>query len=160
MKTGKGKKQRLKVFWLGGLMFTGITAFSGCGDKQKTVRSAELWLGGDVQLSENSKDVFAALTKELHGVPGIVNLEGPIVEQTKNTPKNKRGALKLFNAPSALSELQKARVRVAGIANNHMMDYGVEGLESTVRFVKMWCGRVVSAAEATELYFSCRIRLP
>lgn len=137
MKTGKIKHNKnLTAVCLSGLMFTAITALSGCGEKQQALRSVELWLGGDVQLSENSEGVFTALTEELDSIPGIVNLEGPVVEQTKNTPKNKHGSLKLFNAPSALLELQKARVRVAGIANNHIMDYGAEGLESTVRFVK------------------------
>lgn len=63
----------------------------------------------------------------LQGAPGIVNLEGPVVERL---PQDK---LRLWNAPSSLAELSALNIKVAGIANNHSADAGSPGAEQTAQ---------------------------
>lgn len=91
----------------------------------------ELWLGGDVNLGVGGRGVLAPLAPLTRRAVGIVNLEGPV------TPRAPSGeGLKLFNAPSALGELKALGVEVAGIANNHAGDAGLEGASATARALR------------------------
>jgi hypothetical protein len=80
----------------------------------------ELWIGGDVELGDGHAR-FEGLDRVLDGAAGMVNLEGPV---------GSRGGL-VWNAPQGLASLRAAGVRVAGIANNHALDRGAEGLAAT-----------------------------
>lgn len=58
----------------------------------------------------------------------VANLETPIT--TRGTPEDKTYAYR--SSPLALPELKKAGVDLVNLANNHSMDYGVEGLLDTL----------------------------
>ncbi len=63
----------------------------------------------------------------VQGAAGIVNLEGPVAQ---NSPSRK---FRLWNAPSALAKLSAINVRVAGIANNHSDDFGRDGPQQSAK---------------------------
>ena len=86
-----------------------------------------MWLGGDVNLGEGGKGQLQAISGMVQGAPGIVNLEGPVAQ---GLPSAK---FRLWNAPSALTELSAINVRVAGIANNHAEDFGRDGPRQTAK---------------------------
>ena len=62
----------------------------------------------------------------------FVNLENPIIE---NCPRTATG-LKLCADPKLIEGLKLAGVDVVTLANNHAGDYGKEGIEKTVEFLK------------------------
>lgn len=62
----------------------------------------------------------------------IVNLEAPFV--TKSSPSDKYGPA-LSITEKSLKLLKLGRVNVCTLANNHIMDHGVEGLNQTVKLL-------------------------
>jgi len=101
-----------------------IASLTAC--QRQPEKSAELWLGGDVNLGDGGKEQLEAITGMVQGAVGIVNLEGPVSERLSS-----KGQLRLWNSPSALKELSAVKVKVAGIANNHAKDAGAAGPERT-----------------------------
>jgi poly-gamma-glutamate synthesis protein (capsule biosynthesis protein) len=85
--------------------------------------SLALWFGGDVNLGKNAGAVLAPVTSTLKGA-GVVNLEGPMGEGESSEKK-------LMNDPGAPKALFAAGVRVVGVANNHALDLGPEGVRRT-----------------------------
>jgi poly-gamma-glutamate synthesis protein (capsule biosynthesis protein) len=97
-----------------------------------TEGAPELWLAGDVHLGPGGEeDVLAPLAPLLAGASGVVNLEGPVSERPSSEPTKPGGKARLFQHPSALAQLQRAGVRVAGIANAHARDDGTAGVRRT-----------------------------
>ena len=63
----------------------------------------------------------------------IVNMEGPFTESVKGIDKSGpclKASVKAFQG------VQELHINVASLANNHIMDYGEEGLESTLKILK------------------------
>lgn len=60
----------------------------------------------------------------------IVNFEAPIYTN-HSQPSSKSGPC-LFQAPDAPKLLEKHHFNIISLANNHIMDYGVEALENTI----------------------------
>ena len=95
-------------------------------------KSAELWLGGDVNLGDGGRGQLQGISGIVQGASGIVNLEGPVTQRSQLvTPK-----LRLWNAPRALDELLALHVQVAGIANNHSGDAGKSGPKKSAERLK------------------------
>jgi poly-gamma-glutamate synthesis protein (capsule biosynthesis protein) len=97
-----------------------------------------LWIGGDVFLGAGGHGALASIPAIVGGVPGVVNLEGPVGEPGDRRDRDGPGepgrpTLLLTQAPAALAELRAAGVVVAGIANNHMRDAGPGGGAATAR---------------------------
>lgn len=88
-------------------------------------RSAELWLGGDVNLGDGGRGQLQGISGIVQGAAGIVNLEGPVAERAEL----RSGLLRLWNAPKVLAEISALNVKVGGIANNHADDAGEKGPE-------------------------------
>ena len=111
-------------------MLTAITAvlisFPAC--RQARPKSAELWLGGDVNLGDGGKGQLQNIAGLVQGAAGIVNLEGPASEKLQT-----KDQLRLWNVPSALAELVAVQVKVAGIANNHASDAGASATQQTAK---------------------------
>ncbi|HEY6968701.1 MAG TPA: CapA family protein [Candidatus Angelobacter sp.] len=103
-----------------------LASFPAC--RQPRRQSAELWLGGDVNLGDGGKGQLQNITGMVQGASGIVNLEGPVSERLETTDR-----LRLWNTPTALAELSAAQVKVAGIANNHAVDASASGPEQTAK---------------------------
>lgn len=92
-------------------------------------QSAELWLGGDVNLGDGGRGQLQGIAGIVQGAVGIVNLEGPVAQHLPRRP----ATLRLWNAPLALAEISALNVKVAGIANNHSGDAGAAGPERSAR---------------------------
>lgn len=60
----------------------------------------------------------------------IVNLEGPI---TNSCIQKEKIGINLKNPIFLARELRRIGVTIAGISNNHIMDFGVSGLEDTIK---------------------------
>lgn len=115
--------------WLAGVL--GLSA-AGCREGAPAVQVAgvaSLFVGGDVHLGQARRaPIFEPeLAQRLAGRQGVVNLEGPIGP----APAEVAGALRLANAPEALSSLREASIAVAGVANNHALDRGELGVSET-----------------------------
>ena len=89
----------------------------------------KLWLGGDVHIGTELTRLTEGVA--LEGAMGIVNLEGPIAPGL-SAEINSAG-VRLRNAVGTPGILRAAGVGVVGLANNHRLDDGIAGLESTRR---------------------------
>ncbi len=78
-----------------------------------------------MNLGDGGNGQLKAISGMVQGTAGIVNLEGPV---TQNSSSRK---FRLWNAPASLAELSANNVRVAGIANNHATDFGPNGARQT-----------------------------
>lgn len=67
-----------------------------------------------------------------NGYSVILNLEGPLVKN--NLPIKKRGS-NLYQSDITIEILKKLNVVGVCLANNHIMDYGVEGLKKTIEIL-------------------------
>lgn len=63
----------------------------------------------------------------------VANLESPV---TLNDNKLSKNSVCLKANPAELSVIKKAGIDAMAIANNHILDYGVSGLEDTVRYLQ------------------------
>lgn len=102
------------------IAIAGALAFSSL---RLGAQSAELWLGGDVNLGDGGHEQLQGIAGMVQGAAGIVNLEGPVAQHLPPRP----ATLQLWNAPQALAEISALNVKVAGIANNHSGDAGAAG---------------------------------
>lgn len=97
-----------------------IAGALACRSPRNNEKSADLWLGGDVNLGDGGRAQLQGIAPIVQGAIGIVNLEGPVAQRSDL----RQGTLGLWNAPQALVELAALNVKVAGIANNHAQDAG------------------------------------
>ena len=80
-----------------------------------------------------SKDVLGFLDSADHVV---ANIEGPVIAQPENTVK--AGAAQLLHSisPDAVRMLKNCGIDIWNINNNHIMDAGAAGLESTLNIAR------------------------
>jgi poly-gamma-glutamate capsule biosynthesis protein CapA/YwtB (metallophosphatase superfamily) len=82
-------------------------------------------------LGDGGQGQLQGIARIVQGAAGIVNLEGPVaVRPAISKPPS---ILILWNTPAALRELLPLNVRVAGLANNHAGDAGLNGRQNTER---------------------------
>ena len=83
----------------------------------------------------------------------ICNLETPLCN--KKTPINKCGA-NHFTPTTAINSIKKLRINLCAMANNHIMDQGINGLISTIDTLKKneinYCGVGDSIEDAEKIY--------
>lgn len=95
----------------------------------------KILIGGDVYCFSSKKDIPKVLLSDklLKKIKTtdyfIVNLEGPI---TNSNNKNEKIGIHLKNPIKLAEALKRIKVNVVGIANNHIMDFGLEGLKETI----------------------------
>ena len=83
-----------------------------------------------LSLNQEHEKIFGGFTKYTSEADlSIVNLECPLTE--KNTPDIKFGPV-LKAHPDTIKSLKFAGFDLATLANNHIMDHGKEGLNSTI----------------------------
>jgi len=93
---------------------------------------------GDISFRGNredhpSVDIFRQVTSILKsGDVVIANLESPLVDNS--TPV--QGKCTLRGTVGWAKIIKEAGIQFVSLANNHMMDYGVEGLKSTIKACK------------------------
>lgn len=80
-----------------------------------------------------SKDILEFLKSANHVA---ANIEGPVIGQQENTVKS--GAAQLLHSisPDAVPMLKKCGIDIWSINNNHIMDAGSKGIESTLAVAK------------------------
>jgi len=64
----------------------------------------------------------------------FANLESPVTDQNGETQSPKSNVI-FCAPPGAASSLRRAGVTVVATANNHAFDYGLKGLQETIRFL-------------------------
>ena len=109
----------------------------------------DTFLGGEFSRGQEvSGDTFMSeeLRERLLGADAVIcNLEAPITDSTSpiQIPGKHR-----FRAPAkAISALEWSGIGVATLANNHMMDFGVQGLKDTLRALDSIGVRYTGAGE-------------
>lgn len=116
-------------------------------------------IGGDVifegvmrrRLEENPETAMGPISTPLTTADvAMVNLETPVTDRGTRAP----GGGYRFRVPApAFTALSSAGIDVASLANNHGMDYGVEGLEDTLANADDAGVRVMGAGlDAEEAY--------
>ncbi len=102
--------------------------------------SIQIFIGGDFcpigrnekSIKENKFDSILGGMKDFlsHTDLCILNLEAPLTTSTNNIPKS---GPNIKADPKAIHLLQYASVNLVTLANNHIMDYGKEGLSDTLK---------------------------
>src|SRR5436190_13126511 len=95
------------------------------GDLCPTKRDADYFCEG------NARGLFNDLLEEFEAADlAVVNLECPLIE--RQSPIIKTGPV--LGAPrDAIHGIVSSHIRCVGLANNHTLDHGAAGLESTLR---------------------------
>jgi hypothetical protein len=101
-----------------------------------------------------SMDVFSRLTNILTDADiTIGNLENPLLECGEPVP----GKCALRGATGWASVLKESGINALSLANNHMLDYGAEGIASTIKALKdaklPYAGAGMNALEASAPVF-------
>lgn len=98
------------------------------GDIKPTKRDLSYFVEGD------EHKIWGDLIPEFRNADfTIANLETPLIN--KETPIEKSGAV--FGSPKeALNAIKKANISFLNLANNHILDHGIEGLNTTIRALK------------------------
>lgn len=82
----------------------------------------------NIRIGENLKDCLDKFNYN------IVNFEAPI-KQKKNIPEPKSGP-NICQSADNQSWLSQNNFQILAMANNHIMDYGTQGLENTLSCLK------------------------
>jgi poly-gamma-glutamate synthesis protein (capsule biosynthesis protein) len=67
-----------------------------------------------------------------HNIPFVINLEAPIVEHGQPIP----GKINLKSSRQALESLFSPQPVAVSLANNHILDYGNEGFDQTLKILQ------------------------
>jgi len=83
----------------------------------------------------------------------FANLECPVTDQKGETQSPKSNVI-FCAPPGAAATLRRAGVTVVSTANNHAFDYGLKGLQETIKFLRQdsirFTGTVMNAGEEFE----------
>jgi poly-gamma-glutamate capsule biosynthesis protein CapA/YwtB (metallophosphatase superfamily) len=125
-----------------------------------SVMSVKLLALGDVNLGRTvGQEILKGKTDfPFEKFPGVLaraevifaNLECPVTDQNGETQSPKSNVI-FCAPPNAGVTLRRAGVTVVSTANNHAFDYGVKGLQETIRFLRTdsirFTGTVLNAGE-------------
>ena len=93
--------------------------------------------GGDICLSDKVYNFSDGIMKLFNNSDySILNLEGPIIKNEKSYKEYPKAGPNIFQKRNILAELKKLKVSYVGGANNHLIDYGKDGIESTIKILK------------------------
>ena len=80
----------------------------------------------------------------------ITNMESVIDDKSRQFNKN---ALKFINKPQVLNSLKHINTNLVCLANNHIMDNGVKGLKSTIKYLRKYkIGHVGAEFSISQIY--------
>lgn len=122
-----------------------------------------LIIGGDICATKRDKEAFLegnasllfsdVLTHIESADLSIANLETPLI--TKPSPIKKSGAV-FGNSPGILNAIKTSGISFLNLANNHILDHGEKGLETTINALKdkgfNYVGAGKSIKEASQPY--------
>jgi poly-gamma-glutamate capsule biosynthesis protein CapA/YwtB (metallophosphatase superfamily) len=83
------------------------------------------------QIGDRLDTVFAGLPWFVRSDINMINLEHPVT--TGNDPLDKEFVFKMH--PRYIRLLQESNILLVNAANNHIYDYGIEGIESTMEYL-------------------------
>lgn len=120
----------------------------------------EILIAGDLFISEKHKNqnLFdEKIIKLFHEADfKIVNLEAPLTENNENHKIAKTGPHLRSSTETTVPFLQKLKIDLVTLANNHILDYGSFGLINTMQSLKRngisYVGAGTSEKEAKEFY--------
>ena len=88
------------------------------------------WGNKDVFQKGNAAEIFGDVSAELQGASfTVANLEAPVSEHGSKIVKS---GVCLCCAPKDLEVLRAAPIKALSLANNHILDYGEQGLKDTL----------------------------
>ena len=114
------------------IVFTGFSLLQA-----QNAEPVTLLFAGDVTLSDNVEKAIGTDTSYVFRLwkPGeeadifMVNLEHPVTRVTERVEKKYNFKMN----PAAIGTLKDGRVSLVNCANNHVFDYGLQGIEETIR---------------------------
>jgi len=65
----------------------------------------------------------------------VINLEAPILNNKLRFEKRLKSGLNLYQKEDIIKVFKKLKIRYIGGANNHIMDFGIEGIKSTIEIL-------------------------
>lgn len=102
-------------------------------------KTIKLLFAGDIFISNSDEcPDFSKQLKRIikdHDI-ACVNLEAPILDIVDNVKEASGYGVKLFQNASGVAKLREEGINLFALANNHIMNYGVEGLRSTLDVLK------------------------
>lgn len=128
------------------------------------VQKTTIVLGGDIMLNQISpklKPLEALRPLFQSGDVGIANLEIPLTTSRKATPYKTAAEIKartqyiLKADPQHILGIKNAGINLVSLANNHVMDYGAEGLNEMIGLLTkhniLYAGAGPTISEAKEV---------
>jgi len=104
----------------------------------RTRKTTNILFCGDVCLNDSEYSISKS-TVDLFRQSDfkIMNLEAPILSKEKTKHPLPKAGPNLFQTPESVGKLSRALdINYFGGANNHISDYGMEGIESTQKFLR------------------------
>ena len=100
-------------------------------------------------------DMTSAIAADINGDLNFMNLETVVTDRNDLTPdrKEQSGPFDFRMHPEGLKHLVARGFNVLSLANNHSMDYYVEGLRETLRHVGALRGKGILAASGVGMTF-------
>lgn len=126
---------------------------------------ARILILGDVKVEDECINVGAALRKLCKEADHVIaNLEGPIIWQGKSKPEEKK-ARPLASSNKIGKLFDDLNIDVVTMGNNHIADYGKEGISETIEYCRArsiaFCGAVDDAGNGGDLVVleDCQVAL-
>ena len=95
---------------------------------------------GDVVITKETNDssIISDSLKEVWNEQDIVccNLEGPVINQNMNVQK--KVGPNIFNLEDNVKKIIDSGCNLFCLANNHIYDYGLEGIKNTIKICKKY----------------------
>jgi hypothetical protein len=115
-----------------------------------------IFICGDVVLSGKEDFLSDGLKDRIKNSDiSICNLEGPIINQeSKRIPK---AGPHVFQSENTIKILKESGFGVFSLANNHIYDYGDEGLKNTLKEIGKYDGIFVGAGNSFEEAYEPRV---
>ena len=98
----------------------------------------DIMMGSDYESTKklppnDGQNLFQHVIKDLAGDIVFGNLEGPLTEETVSTKCKNGGDCFVFRTPSRyVKNLKTAGFNVVNVANNHITDFGLQGVKDTL----------------------------
>ena len=120
----------------------------------------DIFLGGDLYYQGLDCEILSSRLQELFESVGvrIANLESPLIPLSKIDSRYSPMPDKLLHAApeQMIQYLKKLHIDVVTLANNHIFDYGEEGLRETLRVLTengiQYCGAGFNLKEVSAFH--------
>jgi len=102
-----------------------------------TVASTGDWSTHDPLPSDPGDDRLTGVAAILRNSSlGLTNLEETLLERARDSDTGKPGMQRPYGSSRQAQDMKRLGVTVVSLANNHVMDYGVEGMKDTGEIVE------------------------